>query len=159
MLKFEQAQSRRQTFGQLLWFCGWLALTLFAVFLRPDAHHHGTHTQLGLPPCASVMLFGRPCPGCGMTTSITAFAHGQIGAAFVAHPFGPIMYVLYTLSAWTAAWSWKKGLIMNANTKAVNTTIVCVLVAFMIFGAIRFATTSGLQWAYGPWESGRSATR
>jgi hypothetical protein len=159
MLRFEPAESQRQTFGQLLWFCGWLALTLFAIYLRPDPHHHGTHTQLGLPPCASVVLFGRPCPGCGMTTSITALAHGQIAASFEAHPFGPIMYVAYTLTAWAALWSRRKGLIMDANTKAMNTAIVVLLVLFLIYGAIRFATVSNLGWAYAPWSPPHTASR
>jgi hypothetical protein len=28
-----------------------------------------THTQLGMPPCNFVVLTGKPCPSCGMTTS------------------------------------------------------------------------------------------
>jgi hypothetical protein len=29
-----------------------------------------THTQLGMPPCNFVVMTGKPCPACGMTTGI-----------------------------------------------------------------------------------------
>jgi hypothetical protein len=130
----------------LLWFLGWLGLTGVAAYLHPNPHLHGTHTQLGLPPCLSVVLFGRPCPGCGMTTSITSLVHGHIVDAFRAHPFGPPMYLVYTLSAFAAAWAWWKVRRMDAGSRAANTFLVCLLIAFIAFGIIRFATTSGLTW-------------
>ena len=150
MVRFESVPTRRPLFGQLMWFCGWLVLTGVAAWLRPDPHLHGTHTQLGLPPCLSVVLFGRPCPGCGMTTSITNFVHGHFVDAFRAHPFGPPMYVLYTLSAFAAFWAWVKAMRMDAGTRTVNNCLIAIMVAFLAFGIVRFATTTGLQWAYGP---------
>ncbi len=38
-----------------------------ARWLEPDAKGYGTHQQLGLPPCSSILLFGSKCPACGMT--------------------------------------------------------------------------------------------
>lgn len=150
MVKFESATSRRPLFGQLLWFLGWVGLTSVAMWLHPDPHLHGTHTQLGLPPCLSVVLFGRPCPGCGMTTSITNLVHGHFVDAFRAHPFGPPMYLLYTLSAGAAFWAWLNAKRMDVGTRPVNTFLVCLMAAFLIFGTARFATTTGLQWSYEP---------
>jgi hypothetical protein len=37
--------------------------------LEPSPWGWGTHQQLGLPPCASLVLFDMACPACGMTTS------------------------------------------------------------------------------------------
>jgi len=145
MVKFEPAPSRAPLFGQLMWFLGWLALTVVAAWLRPDPHLHGTHTQLGLPPCLSVVVFGRPCPGCGMTTSVTNLIHGHIVDSFRAHPFGPPMYVLYTLSAGAAMWAWIKKLKMDAGTRIVNTCLIAVMAGFLLFGAVRFATSSSNQ--------------
>ena len=53
----------------------------------------------------SICLFRRatgiPCPGCGLTRAFAALAKGQLGAAFVFHPFVyPI--ALEALAAWLA---------------------------------------------------------
>ena len=39
----------------------------------------GTHTQLGMLPCNFVILTGRPCPSCGMTTSFALLVRGEGG--------------------------------------------------------------------------------
>ena len=95
----EPASSRRDLAGSLTLAFGWVFATAFGLFLRPDAHGHGTHQRLGLPPCPSVLLFDRPCPGCGLTTSWTALLHGDLGLAFRAHPLGPFLYLGYTAFA------------------------------------------------------------
>src|SRR6185312_12826777 len=41
--------------------------------LEPDPRGFGTHTQLGLWPCAFRATTGRSCPTCGMTTSFAWF--------------------------------------------------------------------------------------
>ena len=56
---------------------GMLGLLLVARFLEPAASGMGTHQQLGLPPCSSILLWGMPCPACGMTTSWSLFTRGQ----------------------------------------------------------------------------------
>ena len=48
-----------------------------AASLNPDPRGYGTHEQLGLPACSFWELIGRPCPGCGMTTSISLFVRGR----------------------------------------------------------------------------------
>ena len=82
MALYDGTDNRTKLSGQLSFFFVWLAITLIAIVLRPDPSGHGTHTQLGLPPCPSVLLFNRPCPGCGLTTSFTAVLHGDFVAAF-----------------------------------------------------------------------------
>ena len=52
---------------------------------------HGTHRQLGLPPCAMQALAGIPCPSCGMTTSISLVMHGDLVAASEANWAGLIV--------------------------------------------------------------------
>lgn len=56
--------------------------------LKPDPRGHGTHQQLGLPPCTIYFLTGRPCPSCGLTTSVSATLHGDLALAWRANPFG-----------------------------------------------------------------------
>lgn len=63
-------------------------LIVLGLFVEPDARGHGTHEKLGLPPCYPMVRWNVPCPGCGVTTSMTLAAHGEIWNAFVNQPFG-----------------------------------------------------------------------
>lgn len=47
-----------------------------------------------LPPlCVFSNLFGRDCPGCGLTRSWVMAAHGDVRGAFEMHLLGPVMWV------------------------------------------------------------------
>lgn len=59
-----------------------------ALWLEPNPQGHGTHTQLGLPPCGFLVVTGLPCPGCGMTTSFSNMVRADVVAAALANPFG-----------------------------------------------------------------------
>lgn len=65
---------------------------LMALSLTPRSSGYGTHEQLGLPACTSLAATGYPCPTCGLTTSVSAAAHGQVARAFRVHPFGPVLF-------------------------------------------------------------------
>ena len=85
----------------------WLALAVAAlgivtlVVLRlgvsPDERGHGTHEQLGLPACASMELFGVPCPGCGITTATAWAVRGELREAFLVQPFGLLLVLAFPL--------------------------------------------------------------
>ena len=83
---------------------GWLPRIFLVVFalalvvvlvvarrLEPDPRGFGTHTQLGLPPCAFKVATGRPCPTCGMTTSFAWLARGHLGNSWRANPAGSFL--------------------------------------------------------------------
>jgi hypothetical protein len=70
---------------------------LLAAQLDPDPRGYGTHQRLGLPECSFRMLFNRPCPGCGMTTSFAHFVRGQWVASARANPAGLLMAVMCML--------------------------------------------------------------
>ncbi|MFQ3611275.1 MAG: DUF2752 domain-containing protein [Fimbriimonadales bacterium] len=59
-----------------------------ALYLEPNPKGFGTHQQLGLPPCSLYFLTGRPCPSCGLTTSVCAIFHGDWWLAWRANPIG-----------------------------------------------------------------------
>lgn len=95
---------------------GLAALLLLAVAacLSPAPEGHGTHRQLGLPPCTVLVLFGIPCPSCGMTTAWTHFAHGDLAAAARANFTGLLLattallyapWALYVAAVRPAVWS------------------------------------------------------
>jgi len=68
-----------------------LAVLLVAASLRADEAGHGTHTQLGLPPCQFLMKMDMPCYTCGMTTAFSLAADGHLLAAFLTQPFGAML--------------------------------------------------------------------
>jgi hypothetical protein len=51
----------------------------------------GTHQQLGLPPCSFKVLTGKPCPSCGMTTSVSLVLHGDVRASVEANWVGTVL--------------------------------------------------------------------
>lgn len=52
-----------------------------------------THTTLGLPPCNFVVLTGKPCPSCGMTTSFSLLVRGDVRASLNANWAGTTLAV------------------------------------------------------------------
>jgi hypothetical protein len=79
-----------------------LALLLVASRLAPDAAGHGTHTQLGLPPCTWAEALGKPCMTCGMTTAFAYAAHGDLLDSARTQPFGFVLATLTAAMAWGA---------------------------------------------------------
>lgn len=70
-----------------------------AVCLSPAASGLGTHRQLGLQPCSMIVLFGYPCPTCGMTTAFSNAVRGEFISAFRAQPAGLVFAVGTALAA------------------------------------------------------------
>jgi len=64
------------------------ALLVASRLLTPSASGVGTHMQLGLPACGFLVLFGKPCPACGLTTAFAHLAHGSLLASLHANPLG-----------------------------------------------------------------------
>ena len=73
-------------------FLGPLAVLITAATLTPSTAGHGTHTQLGLPPCGFLVYTGYPCPGCGLTTSFSHMIRLEVFGAFHANPFGILLF-------------------------------------------------------------------
>jgi len=72
--------------------------------LVPDPRGYGTHTQLGLRPCAFVTVTGRLCPTCGMTTSFAWIMRGKVVRSWRANPAGCLLALLsFPLIAWLIA--------------------------------------------------------
>lgn len=67
--------------------------TILAIGMSLTARDRGdgTHRQLGLPACWTMVSEGVPCPTCGLTTSITAAAHGDLVASMRANVFGTML--------------------------------------------------------------------
>ncbi|MBT3278463.1 MAG: DUF2752 domain-containing protein [Phycisphaerales bacterium] len=80
------------------WVGGTLAAVVLAAMavlysLSPTDRGRGTHRQLGLSPCASIVQTGYPCVGCGVTTSLTAMSRGRFVYAAQCHLFGVFAFL------------------------------------------------------------------
>lgn len=75
----------------------WLGV---AVWVVPDSAGHGSHTQLGMPPCGWVIAFDKPCPTCGMTTAFAHAARGRLWTAFATQPFAALLAVAVAATFW-----------------------------------------------------------
>jgi hypothetical protein len=79
---------------------GSLALLIVAATLRADPAGHGTHRQLGLPPCGWVVMYGKPCPSCGMTTAFAHAASGNLWESVQAQPFAGVLALGCACAVW-----------------------------------------------------------
>jgi len=70
---------------------GAAAILAVAAWLQPDPTGFGTHLQLGRPPCMAILVFGVPCPTCGMTTAFSLAVRGRWWQAFQAQPAGTLL--------------------------------------------------------------------
>jgi len=80
-------------------FVGCTSVLLVAAFLSPDSRGYGTHEKLGLPPCGFKSTTGFPCATCGMTTSFSHAAHGDLIASFQNQPMGAVLAVMTAIFA------------------------------------------------------------
>lgn len=95
-----RAETAANRLAGLLAVAACAALLGVAAWLSPDGAGHGTHTQLGMPPCGWVIAFDKPCPTCGMTTAFSHAVRGRLWAAFVAQPFGAVLAVAAATVFW-----------------------------------------------------------
>jgi hypothetical protein len=94
-----------------------------------------THTQLGMPPCNFVVLTGKPCPSCGMTTSFALLVRGDVLASMRANWVGSVICMLWaTTLVWalaSAAWG-KMLFIRPGRGELVFTVLAGVVLVLML---------------------------
>ncbi len=105
-----------------------------ARWLDPDSRGHGTHEHLGLPPCSFVLMFGRRCPSCGMTTSWAHLVRCDVVASLKANAGGTLLGVLALASAgWLVASAWRgRWLVWEPNSTAGLWIAAVVLLVTLI---------------------------
>lgn len=80
-----------------------LAVLVIAAWLNPAERGHGTHTQIGLPPCSWAVWFDKPCVTCGMTTAFSYSGEGRWITAFLTQPAGAVLSLATAVAFWLAA--------------------------------------------------------
>jgi len=115
-------------------------LVMFAIawYLTPNPQGHGTHQQLGLPPCMIYYLTGRPCPSCGLTTSVSAIVHGQLRLAWRANPIGFLIVAIALGVALNSLYALLRGRSLRLDFDWVNRILLVLLSVWLIHGVVRF---------------------
>ena len=129
------------------WVRGFLVLialgltTVFGIALwlnpyNPDGSRRSmaTHTQLGLEPCNMVVLTGKPCPACGMTTSVSLLAHGDVVGSLQANWVGTLLAL-----TWLAAIPWAVASAVRGRYYFVRSGEVLTSVLIVVFLVLMIA--------------------
>lgn len=123
--------------------CG--AVLGLAVFLKPDVRGHGTHEQLGLPPCGFMTGSGLPCPTCGMTTSFALLMHGHPLAAVIAQPAGAVLCVAAMIVMFVAMRVVVSGRMPRIRWERINPVHLVLAIGVLLMGAWGFKIAHGLM--------------
>jgi Protein of unknown function (DUF2752) len=116
---------------------GFTAVIVIAALLRPytddgNARTMATHTQLGLEPCSMVVITGKPCPACGMTTSFSLLMHGDVGNSLKANWVGTLFCAsIIVLTPWLVASAIRGRLVGVRNPEMFSTVLLSTLLLLM----------------------------
>lgn len=122
-------------------FVAWLGLSL-ALFSPP----HGS----GIALCWFQGATGLPCPGCGMTRSLSCGIRGMFSESWHYHPMGLLILVLFVLIAAQSLCSkpYREQIarFMQARAAFFNSFYLIFVVTFVSFGVIRALFHLGGAW-------------
>lgn len=115
-----------------------LAIFALAAWLRPydedgQPRSMATHTQLGLPPCNFVVLAGKPCPSCGMTTAFSLLMHGDPVNSLRANWVGTLLALYWlALIPWAIVSAARGRLLIVRSGEWLMTASVVVFLVLML---------------------------
>ena len=125
-------------------FVGCAGLLALAGYLEPDPSGMGTHQQLGFPTCTMVMLFGYPCPTCGMTTAFAHAVRGELISAFNAQPAGLVLALVAILAASVALGVAATGKVWAVNWYRISPALVTLLAVLVVLGGWIYKIAAGV---------------
>ena len=123
------------------------AVMVTAATLTPNPVGHGTHTQLGLPPCGFLVFTGYPCPGCGLTTAFAHMIRLQVIGAWTANPFGIALFLATFAFIPLAALGFVRGWPVVATLDRIHAEKVAVVLS--ILSLVAWVARVGLQMSAG----------
>ncbi len=129
-----------------------IAVFAVAAWLKPyDANgmplRMASHTQLGMAPCNFVVLFNRPCPTCGMTTSFALLMHGDVPASLRANPSGTLLAFGLMLFAPWSLWASLRG--SWPLRRWVEAYLIWGLIATIAVAVVHWTFVVGIPWIRG----------
>ncbi len=134
-------QAWRRWAGKPTIITAWLALAL--AIISPV-------TGIGISMCW-MRDTGIPCPGCGLTRSMSCALRGMFPESWAYHPFGPLLLAFFILVAisslmpdrWRTAWASR----LQTHLRLLNIIFAGFVAAFVSFGFARaILQLSGVCW-------------
>jgi hypothetical protein len=129
-----QAPAYQRWFGRPTVWIAWLAV-LIALVHPP----HG----LGAPICWLHSTTGIPCPGCGLTRSLSCAAHGRFAESWAYHPFGVFSLAFFLLvvaeSLLPRARRVEMARFIHRNRTITDAVYFALAASFIVFGLARAA--------------------
>jgi len=115
-------------------------------------------TGLGLTTCTMLATLGVPCPGCGLTRSVTSIYHGYIVAAWQLNPFGFAFALAFALLAPLAFVTKRQMEKIKTRLRPHSRVIALVLIVLtsglMIHGIVRAVMVGTRSSVYSWWWDG-----
>jgi len=131
---------------------GLLALagvTIGAFILNPTGN--------GLSFCGLQRTAGVPCPGCGLTRSVTSFLHGHLAWSWHYNPLGPLVAVGMLLVAIGAVLpaSWRKSAIerLSPHERRLGWFLMALCVILLAHGIWRIVLVATGNADYAWWHT------
>ena len=126
----------------LLMALGFTAILCMAAYIHPyGTDENGnevprtmaTHTQLGLQPCNMVVMTGKPCPACGMTTSFSLLVHGDITNSMRANWVGTLTAIWwFSLIPWGFISAYRGRLLFIRSGEMWMTVGLTIMLTLMV---------------------------
>ena len=114
----------------------------FAVFAIPVSFFLPVD-GMGIGICWIKRMLDLPCPGCGLTRSITSVSHLQFFKAWEYHPFGILIYLLLAMNLGLLIMPRSSHMAMRnffGTNARVSHLVYCVAIGyFLVFGFCRMA--------------------
>ena len=110
----------------------WVVLVL-AAFHPP----HG----LGISVCWLDRWTGIPCPGCGLSRSLSCAIHGMFGVSWEYHPFGILFLAVFAAIALVSLLPLAKRQALvdfvDRHNRVFNAAYLITVASFLAYGAVR----------------------
>jgi len=146
MLQRQQISERkilsRASFRQRL-VCGLVFLVIAAFFgLFILATNDKVQIDRWLGPCGFKQIYGLPCPTCGVTTSVLAFAKGRLLESFYIQPAGALLCCILAFSATLAFFGAVFGVYFSFLRRFfAQVKIIHIILAILIIITAAWAVT------------------
>lgn len=138
------AKQQRRQWLALIAVVGFLAFPLLVLLLNHDPHQLEHQASW----CPSMLFFGLPCPGCGITKSLVFLYTADIVTSFRYHLLGPIAFIYalfiagYLVIKLTTGRSWGREYIYN---KPLAVGLALMLGMFHLVRLINYLSSNSLQ--------------
>ena len=123
---------------------GCVVLLSVAVTLTPDPAGLGTHQQLSMLPCSLPLVWGYPCPTCGMTTAFVHTVRGSFLSAFHTQPAGFVFALATAVVGGGALCIALTGKGWRVNWYRIHPSSLALLIVGLVLGGWLYKLGAGI---------------